>query len=132
MSFFTKSKPSTPFVCFNILKYLGQTLTYVKIRKRMELFLPFEALQYRFVKLPPLLCVLYHVILRENVYFLQLLYLKKRRRQPIHFILDSLSTPMNVPYTKFSENSMENLNHNAPSNLNKNTPAEVLFVVFPF
>ena len=34
---------------------------------------------------------------------------QKRRRQPIYFILDSLSATMNVPYTKFSGNlnSME-------------------------
>ena len=38
---------------------------------------------------------------------------QKRRRRPIHFILDSLSAPMKVPYTKFSVNSMKNLNHNA-------------------
>ena len=38
---------------------------------------------------------------------------QKRRRQPFYFILDALSTPMNVPYTKFSGNSMENLNYNA-------------------
>ena len=30
-------------------------------------FLPFKALQYRFVKLPPLFCVVVHVILRENM-----------------------------------------------------------------
>ena len=39
----------------------------------------------------------------------------KRRRQPIYFIIDSLSAQMNIPVpnTKFSGNSMEHLNHNA-------------------
>ena len=32
---------------------------------------------------------------------------QKRRRQPISFILDSLSAQMNVPYTKFSRNTMK-------------------------
>ena len=36
-----------------------------------------------------------------------------RRRQPISFILDSLSAQMNVPDTKFSRNTMKLLNHNA-------------------
>ena len=38
---------------------------------------------------------------------------QKRRRQPISFILDSLSAQMNVPDTKFSRNTMKLLNHNA-------------------
>ena len=38
---------------------------------------------------------------------------QKRRRQPISFILDSLSEQMNVPDTKFSRNTMKLLNHNA-------------------
>ena len=38
---------------------------------------------------------------------------QKLRRRPIFFILDSLSAPINVPYIKFSGNSMKNLNHNA-------------------
>ena len=38
---------------------------------------------------------------------------QKGRRQPFYFILDSLPAPMNVPYTKFSRNSVKNLNHNA-------------------
>ena len=38
---------------------------------------------------------------------------QKRRRQPISFILDSLSAQMNVPNTKFSRNTMKFLNHNA-------------------
>ena len=37
---------------------------------------------------------------------------QKRKRQPIYFILDSLSAQINVPDTKFSENSKEHLNHN--------------------
>ena len=32
---------------------------------------------------------------------------KKRRRQPIYFILDSLSAQMNAPNTKFSGNSLK-------------------------
>ena len=35
-----------------------------------------------------------------------------RRRQPISFILDSLSAQMNVPDTKFSRKTMKLLNHN--------------------
>ena len=38
---------------------------------------------------------------------------QKRRRQPIFFILDSLSAQMNVPNTKFSRKTMKHLNHNA-------------------
>ena len=38
---------------------------------------------------------------------------QRRRRQPISFILDLLSAQMNVPYTKFSRNTMKLLNHNA-------------------
>ena len=38
---------------------------------------------------------------------------QKRRHRPIYFILDSLSAPMNVPYTKFSGNSMKKFNPNA-------------------
>ena len=38
---------------------------------------------------------------------------QKRRRQPISFILDSLSAQMNVPDTKFPRNTMKLLNHNA-------------------
>ena len=38
---------------------------------------------------------------------------QKRRRQPISFILDSLSAQMNVPDTKVSRNTMKLLNHNA-------------------
>ena len=38
---------------------------------------------------------------------------QKRGRQPISFILDSLSAQMNVPDTKISRNSMKLLNHNA-------------------
>ena len=41
---------------------------------------------------------------------------QKRRRQPIFFILDSLSAQMNVPNTKFSRKTMKHLNHN-PSTL---------------
>ena len=82
----------------------------------MEPFLAFEALQYRFVKLPLLLCVVNHVILRENIHVVFATPVSQKRRcQPIYFIFESLSAPMNVPYTKFSGNSMENLNHNASS-----------------
>ena len=38
---------------------------------------------------------------------------QKRRRQPISFILDSLSALMNVSDSKFSRNTMKLLNHNA-------------------
>ena len=41
-----------------------------------------------------------------------------KRRQPISFILDSLSAQINVPDTKFSRNTMKLLNHN-PSTLTK-------------
>ena len=38
---------------------------------------------------------------------------QKQRCQPNLFISNLLSAQMNVPDTKFSENSMEHLNHNA-------------------
>ena len=47
---------------------------------------------------------------------------QKRRRQPISFILDSLSEQMNVPDTKLSRNTMKLLNHNA-STLKSNMAA---------
>ena len=48
---------------------------------------------------------------------------QKRRRQPIFFILDSLSTQMNVPNTKFSRKTMKHLNHNASTLTTKPLPA---------
>ena len=38
---------------------------------------------------------------------------QKRTRQPVSFLLDSLSAQMNVPDSKFSRNTMKLLNHNA-------------------
>ena len=47
---------------------------------------------------------------------------QKRRRQPIFFILDSLSAQMNVPDTKFSRKTMKHLNHNASTLRTRTAP----------
>ena len=44
---------------------------------------------------------------------------QKRRRQPVYFILDSVPAQMNVSNTKFSGNSMDQLNHNASTLINR-------------
>ena len=67
-----------------------------------------------------LICRTFHITLCDKSCDLERKYVvfatpvsQKWRRQPISFVLDSLSAQMNVPDTTFSRNTMKLLNHNA-------------------
>ena len=57
---------------------------------------------------------------------------QKRRCQPISFILDSLSSQMNVPDNKFSRNTMKLLNHNASTLKHHRSGTMKHYWIFPF
>ena len=113
LSFFMKTKTSTPFSLFYYFEVFKTDFNIMwKSEKRMEPFCLLKHFNIDLSNFPITLSGKWCDFEGKYVVF-ESPVSQKWRPQPIYFILDSLSTPINVPYTKCSGNVIKNFNHNA-------------------